>query len=197
VSFPTALASARRCRVLAADEDEFERVAVGALDAIDGRWPFEEARTRLAYGERLRRAGRRVDARTQLQAALALFDELGAGTWADHARRELKASGAKLRPRDQSSHEALTPRELHVALAVASGRTNREVGATLFISPKTVELHLSRVFRKLGLRTRAELIRLYATQPTSSTPADQSDESLRGAAEAHRKVFSGNPVDGA
>ncbi len=184
VSFPTALASARRCRVLAADEDEFERVAVGALDAIDGRWPFEEARTRLAYGERLRRAGRRVDARTQLQAALALFDELGAGAWADHSRRELKASGAKLRPRDQSPHEALTPRELHVALAVASGRTNREVGATLFISPRTVELHLSRVFRKLGLRTRAELIRLYATQPTVSTPADQSDEALRGAAEA-------------
>ena len=99
--------------------------------------------------------------------ALDAFEQLGAQPWAERARRELAASGARLRRRNPSTVDALTPQELQVALAAATGKTNREVGAALFISPKTVEVHLARVYRKLGIHTRAELIRQHAEHPTS------------------------------
>ena len=123
------------------------------------------ARARLAYGERLRRAGRRVDAREQLSDALSTFEGVGAAPWAGQARRQLQASGATLRRRDPNAADVLTPQELQVALYVADGRTNREVAASLFISPKTVELHLSRIYRKLGVRSRTELARVHAATP--------------------------------
>ncbi len=120
---------------------------------------FATARTRLAYGERLRRSGRRIDARVQLNQALGVFERLEAVPWAERARSELRATGERVRARGPATSEELTPQELQVAMLVAGGKTNREVGAQLFLSPKTIEWHLGHVYRKLGIRSRAELAR--------------------------------------
>jgi len=119
---------------------------------------LELARTQLLYGERLRRTRRRAEARTHLAAAADAFAAAGATAWAARARDELIATGARpepARPRGPS----LTPRELQVALVVADGLRNREVAARLFLSEKTVERHLSVVYAKLDVRSRAELVR--------------------------------------
>ncbi len=118
---------------------------------------FEAARTRLLYGERLRRAGRRVDARVQLRAALDEFAASDLLAWADRAAQELDATGATARSRGPVPEEPLTSQETRVALLVAKGQSNKEVAAALFLSPKTVEHHLGSVFRKRGYRSRAEL----------------------------------------
>ena len=119
-----------------------------------GRTPFERARTQLCFGERLRRARRRAEARTQLRAAVAQFDLLGARPWAERARVELRASGETARKRDPTSAEQLTAQELQVARIVANGASNREAAAALFVSPKTIDSHLSSAYRKLGIRSR-------------------------------------------
>jgi DNA-binding CsgD family transcriptional regulator len=163
VAAPLLATLAARCRGLLSGDDEFEQHFLDALalhDLIES--PFAAARTRLCYGERLRRAGRRVDAREHLRAALEVFDRLGALPWAERARSELRASGETLRRRDAFEADQLTPQELQIALQVAEGKTNKEVGAALFLSHKTVEFHLSRIFRKLDLHSRAELIRRVA-----------------------------------
>ncbi len=154
---------ARCCGLLAGDDFEAYFIQAFSSHAAAGD-VFELARTRLCLGERLRRAGRRKDARDELRAALAVFEELGATAWAKRTRAELRATGERLRRRDPTAAEQLTPQELQIALHVAEGKTNRDVGATLFLSPKTVEFHLGRVYRKLGIHSRAELIRLFASQ---------------------------------
>jgi DNA-binding CsgD family transcriptional regulator len=166
VDAPLPSALAKRCRGLLAEADRAERHFEEAL-ALHERVesPFALARTRLCYGERLRRAGRRVEAREQLRRALETFERVGAGPWAERARGELRASGETLRRREPFEAEELTPQELQIALQVAEGKTNKEVGAALFLSHKTVEFHLSRIYRKLDIHSRAELIRLYATEP--------------------------------
>lgn len=116
---------------------------------------FETARTRLAYGARLRRARRRVDARPHLHAALETFENLRAARWAEVAAVELGATGETIKRRAPA--ETLTPQELQVSLLLAEGRTTREVAAALFLSPKTIEYHLRKVYTKLGIRSRAEL----------------------------------------
>jgi DNA-binding NarL/FixJ family response regulator len=131
--------------------------------------PFERARTELCYGERLRRARRRAEARDQLHAALETFQRLGAEPWADRARNELRATGETVR-RDPSASDELTLQELQVALKVAEGATNREAAAAMFLSPKTIEAHLSRIYSKLGVRSRTELAHRFA-QESSATPA--------------------------
>ena len=153
------LAAADRCAGLLADQDEFEASFAQALRLHDRTPdPFERARTQLLFGERLRRAKRKTEAREQLRAALDTFDQLGAAPWADQARRELHASGQTLhRRRDAVGLDQLTPQELQVALIVARGTTNREAAARLFLSPRTIENHLHRVFTKLGVRSRTEL----------------------------------------
>ncbi len=118
---------------------------------------YETARTSLAYGTRLRRARRRADARPHLRSALAVFEKLGARPWADLAAIELEATGETVRRRDQSNAAALTPQELQISLLLAEGKTTREVATALFLSPKTVEYHLRKVYTKLGIRSRAEL----------------------------------------
>jgi DNA-binding CsgD family transcriptional regulator len=156
-------ALAARCDGLVAGDDEFEAFFDDALDLHAASVnPFGKARTRLCYGERLRRAGRRVDARPQLRAALETFDQLEATAWIKRTRRELRATGEKVGRRTAFAGEELTPQELQVALQVAEGKTNREVGAALFLSPKTVEFHLARVYRKLDIGSRAALIRRFA-----------------------------------
>jgi DNA-binding CsgD family transcriptional regulator len=168
---PWLLALTERCRALVA-QDEFEAHFAAALAwHVEAGDVFELARTRLCLGERLRRAGRRKDARAELRPALSVFEELGAAAWVERTRGELRASGEKLRRRDPTAGEQLTPQELQIALHVAEGKTNRDVGATLFLSPKTVEFHLGRVFRKLGVRSRAELIRLLANEASPARPS--------------------------
>ncbi len=108
--------------------------------------------------------GERRRARDQLRAAAELFERLGADWWAERCRRELAASGARLRKIDAATRDELTPQELQVALQVARGQTNREIAQTLFLSPKTVEFHLTRIYRKLGLNARAELVERFADQ---------------------------------
>jgi DNA-binding CsgD family transcriptional regulator len=159
-----ALAAAARCEGLLASDESFDDAFAEALarhEDLPSR--VAEARTQLCYGERLRRVRRRRDARDQLRAALATFEAVGAVPWANRARAELEATGEKIPRRDPTAPEKLTPQELQIALQVAEGKTNREVAAALFLSPKTVEHHLTHVYRKLELHSRAELIRLFAT----------------------------------
>jgi DNA-binding CsgD family transcriptional regulator len=155
---PWALARAARCRGLLAPDDELEREFGEAL-RLHAQTPdvFEAARTRLAYGARLRRAGQRVLARDELRAATEVFDGLGAAPWSELARAELAATGETARKRDVSTLDQLTPQELQIALLLAGGRTTREAAASMFLSPKTIEYHLRNVYRKLGVNTRADL----------------------------------------
>jgi DNA-binding CsgD family transcriptional regulator len=150
------------CRALLSDDErESERLFLAALDAhVNASRPFERARTELAYGEFLRRARRRVEARDHLRAALDAFETLGATLWAERARVELRASGQTARKRDPSTRNTLTEQELQIARFVAEGRTNREVAAQLFLSPRTIDFHLRNVYRKLGITSRTALARL-------------------------------------
>ncbi|HEY8584453.1 MAG TPA: helix-turn-helix transcriptional regulator, partial [Capillimicrobium sp.] len=158
-------AAAARCRAMLVDEDAVEAQIAEALRWHEGLdMPFERARTELILGERLRRARRRADARDPLQAALTAFERLGAEPWAARARTELRATGGRAADHEAGLIEELTPHELQVALLVAEGRTNREVGAALFLSPKTIEHHLSAIYRKLGLRSRTQLAALLSDE---------------------------------
>src|SRR5262249_12027703 len=168
---PWALATAARCQALLADEDSFDDAFAAALFLHhDLPSEFERARTQLCYGERLRRAGRRVDARGHLTAALDTFDRLSARGWAERARRELKATGITARPRnDAGTLDALTPMELRVVLTVVDGATVREAANHMFLSHKTIEAHLTHAYRKLGVHNRAQLATMIArdTLPTA------------------------------
>ena len=148
------------CRALAAPPATPTPTFEAAIDVLDQARPLDRARIQLHYGEHLRRERRRVDARTHLRAAFEGFDRLGAAPWAERARRELRASGETARKRDVSPLAELTPQELQVARLVGDGATNKAVAAQLFVSPKTVEYHLRKVFAKLGIASRAELIRI-------------------------------------
>jgi DNA-binding CsgD family transcriptional regulator len=151
-----------RCRaVLAPDAEEADLRFREALRHHDLRAaPYERARTQLAYGERLRRDRRRIEARIQLRSALATFEGIGTMLWAERARGELRATGETARKRDPSTLDDLTPQELRVARLVASGASNKDVAAQLFVSRRTVEYHLGKVFVKLGVSSRAELARV-------------------------------------
>ncbi len=132
---------------------------VRALEAADpgGDRPFFRARIRLNLGEQLRRQGHRIEAREHLREAIDTFDRLGASGWAERARQELRASGETARKRTPETLDSLTPQELQVARIVADGATYKEAAATLFLSPKTIEFHLAKVYRKLGISSKREL----------------------------------------
>jgi DNA-binding CsgD family transcriptional regulator len=155
-----ALAATARCRGLLADEKGFAQHFGEALSGHDN--PFEAARTMLCFGERLRRVGRRVEARENLQAALRTLQRLGARPWAERARGELRAAGGRS-GRRQTVSEHLTSQELRVALVVAQGSTNRATAEALFLSTKTIEFHLRNIYRKLGIGSRTELVRAILT----------------------------------
>lgn len=153
---PWSLARAARVRgVVDESEEAFERSLQWHAETLD---VFERARTQLAYGAWLRRARRRIDARVQLRAAVEAFDQLGAAGWADQAAMELKATGETARRRVPSTADELTPQERQIALLLADGQSIREVAARLFLSPKTVEYHLRKVYTKLGIHSRTELV---------------------------------------
>jgi DNA-binding CsgD family transcriptional regulator len=148
-----------RCRgIMASVAEEAELCFQEALRHHDYRvQPYERARTQLAYGERLRRDRRRIQARIQLRAALDTFEGIGAMLWAQRSRDELRATGETARRREASTLDDLTPQELRVARLVASGASNKDVAAQLFLSRRTVEYHLGKVFIKLGVSSRAQL----------------------------------------
>jgi DNA-binding CsgD family transcriptional regulator/tetratricopeptide (TPR) repeat protein len=149
------------CRaIVAATPDEAEAHFQAAIERLDVARPLDRARIQLHYGEHLRRERRRIDSRGHLRAAFEAFERFGAEPWADRARRELRATGETARKRDLSPLAQLTPQELQVARLVGEGATNKGVAAQLFVSPKTVEYHLRKVFDKLGIASRAELIRI-------------------------------------
>ncbi len=148
-----------RCRGLTATDDEtaaqeFEAALAAQADPPD---TFETARTHLLYGARLRRSGQRVKAREQLRTAHDAFAEMDLTAWVQRAANELAATGAKPRTRRPQPNEPLTSQETQIALHAAKGMSNKEIAAALFLSPKTVEHHLSSVYRKRGFRSRAEL----------------------------------------
>ena len=122
-------------------------------------------------GEVLRRQRKRIEARQVLAEALNTFDRLGAVPWAGRAQIELAATGEKARKRDVAGTRDLTSQELQIALAVTQGATNREAAAQLFLSPRTVEAHLSSAYRKLGARSRTELVRMFANEMPPSEPS--------------------------
>jgi DNA-binding CsgD family transcriptional regulator len=166
-SQPWAHAVAHRCRALVSDDacaEAHYRAAVAGHQQ-DGR-PFEQARTHLVYGEWLRRRRRRGDARFHLSAAHQTFAELGAPTWAQRAATELAATGTA--PAGRPAQPAgmlsrLTPQELQVVQLAAGGLSNRDIGAQMFLSPRTVGYHLYKAYPKLGVGSRSELARLLTT----------------------------------
>jgi DNA-binding NarL/FixJ family response regulator len=115
------------------------------------------ARARLCYGEWLRRNGRRAEAGTQLRAAFDAFAAMGANAFAERARRELEATGEKVRVQRDEPFDELTPQEHQIAQLARTRRTNPEIGAELFLSARTVEWHLHNIFSKLGISSRHEL----------------------------------------
>ena len=129
------------------------------------------ARARLSYGEWLRRENRRVDAREQLRSAYDKFASMGAEGFADRARRELLATGEKVRKRRDDTRDELTPQEEHIARLAERGRTNPEIAAALFISPRTVEWHLGKVFDKLGISSRKGLQDALPSRDREAAPA--------------------------
>ena len=163
LAWPRAVAT--RARAILAGGSEADCLFEAALDL----WPdgFEGGRTRLCWAESLRRRRQLTRSRVQSTAAAETFDRLGALSWAARARAEMRAGGARPRPAAPGPLSALTPQELQVATVIAQGHSNKEAASALFMSPKTVEHHLSRVYTKLGLRSRTELARLMAKKATA------------------------------
>ncbi|HXW79108.1 MAG TPA: LuxR C-terminal-related transcriptional regulator, partial [Acidimicrobiales bacterium] len=152
---------ARSRALLAEPADVAELLFLEALRyQTEQTQPFERARTALAYGEFLRREQRKMEARAQLRDALTTFEGLSTPVWAERARAELEATGLTVRKRSESIIDTLTPQELRIAKLVAGGASNRGVASQLFLSPKTVEYHLRKVFLKLSVSTRVQLANL-------------------------------------
>lgn len=159
---PWSLARAGRafglCEPDAAAEAHFRTALVLHAQTPD---MFETARTELAFGARLRRQRRRVEARPFLRSSLRTFEALGAQPWADKAAQELRATGESVHRRESNVMDDLTSQERQIAQLLAQGRTTREAAAALFISPKTVEYHLRHVYLKLDIRSRAALAEIF------------------------------------
>ena len=165
-----------RSRALVSEGQDAEHRYAEAVKRL-GRTKLrpELARAHLLYGEWLRRELRRSEARRQLRAAYDLFAAMGAEAFAERARRELLATGETVRKREVHTHTELTSQEEHIARLARDGRTNPEIAAELFISARTVEWHLRKVFAKLGITSRMGLHDALRTRgknaPSSSLPA--------------------------
>jgi DNA-binding CsgD family transcriptional regulator len=147
-----------RCEALLGQRD-WDEAYSEATEHAPAVPPLQRARTELLYGEWLRRERRRTDARGHLRAALDLFRQLGAAPWAGRAEAELRATGETVRKSEPGALGRLTPQERKIVDLVTDGLTNREIAAQLYLSPRTVDYHLRKVFTKLGIASRAELVR--------------------------------------
>ena len=153
-----ALGLAARSEALLVEDQRAEKLYVYAIERLGRtRIRADLARAHLLYGEWLRRERRRLDARRQLRTAHDLFSDFGMEAFAERARVELEATGEHARRRTVDTVDQLTPQEAQISRLVAQGNTNREIAAHLFISPSTVEYHLRKVFRKLGVKSRTQL----------------------------------------
>jgi DNA-binding CsgD family transcriptional regulator len=155
-----ALGVEARCRALLADGDGAEGLYREAIDRLGrSRIRAELARAYLLYGEWLRRENRRLDARDQLRIASRLFTSMGMKAFAERAARELLATGETVRKRTLETGDQLTPQEAQIARLAGDGLSNPEIGTRMFLSPRTIEYHLHKVFAKLGVTSRAQLSR--------------------------------------
>jgi DNA-binding CsgD family transcriptional regulator len=163
---------AARCRALMSEGEAAERLYQEGIERL-GRTRLrpELARAHLLYGEWLRRENRRVDARAQLRTAHGLFTGIGMEAFAERAGRELQATGETVRKRRAETRDELTAQEAQIARLARDGLSNPEIGARLFLSPRTVEWHLRKVFSKLGIRSRLELARALPTSDSELLPA--------------------------
>jgi DNA-binding CsgD family transcriptional regulator len=153
-----ALGILARTRALVSEGDAADSLYREAVERLERtRMRVELARARLLYGEWLRLEHRRVDAREHLRAAHDAFSGSGAEAFAERARRELLATGETVSRQAAATRDVLTPQEDQIAVLAAEGQTNPEIGAQLFISPRTVEYHLRKVFTNLGISSRKEL----------------------------------------
>jgi DNA-binding NarL/FixJ family response regulator len=143
---------------LLASDDDAEALYRDAIDCLGStRIRPQLARSHLVYGEWLRRQNRRVDARRSLRAAHELFLEMGMEAFAGRARRELLATGETVRRRTVETLHDLTAQEIQIATLAREGMTNPEIGSQLYLSSRTVEWHLRKVFTKLGIASRRQL----------------------------------------
>jgi DNA-binding CsgD family transcriptional regulator len=159
-------------RALLSDGRDAEPLYCEAVERLErSRGVVHLARARLLYGEWLRRENRRVDARDQLRAAHEMFSSIGAEGFAERARRELAATGETVRKRTVETLDELTTQEAQIARLAAQGQTNPEIAAQLFLSARTVEYHLHKVFTKLGISSRKELRRALPGAEHAAAPA--------------------------
>jgi DNA-binding CsgD family transcriptional regulator len=167
-----ALGIEARCRALLSEGKTADHLYQEAIDRLGrGRLRTELARAHLLYGEWLRREHRRVDARKHLHTAYEMLVEIGMEAFAERARKELQASGEKVRKRTVETRDDLTPQERQVARLARDGLTNREIAAQLFLSTRTVEYHLHKVFAKLGIGARMGLHDALADKDREAAPA--------------------------
>jgi len=161
-----------RSRALLSEAERAEGLHKEAIERLRRtRLHPELARAHLLYGEWLRREGRRLDAREQLRTAHDIFAAIGMEAFAERARHELLATGEKVRKRSDETRDQLTPQEEQIARLAREGLTNPEIGAQLFISPRTVEWHLRKVFTKLGIHSRRELANAMPSSDSQLVPA--------------------------
>jgi DNA-binding CsgD family transcriptional regulator len=153
--------------------EPLDRQAIEALQRTRVR--VELARVQLLYGEWLRRQRRQLDAREQLRIAHESFTEFGMQAFAERARVELEATGERARKRNVETRNDLTPQEAQICRLAAEGASNQEIAAQLFISPSTVDYHLRKAFRKLGLKSRHQLKRHLQPGPQAEPAARSSD----------------------
>jgi ATP/maltotriose-dependent transcriptional regulator MalT len=169
-----ALGVEARSRALLSEGEVAEslyREAIARLSRTRARSAL--ARAHVVYGEWLRRERRRADAREQLRIAHRMYSEIGMNGFAERARRELMATGETVRKRSPETRDSLTAQEVQIARLAAEGCSNPEIGAQLFISPRTVEWHLRGVFMKLGISSRKEL-HAKALDPRTAAPTTDS-----------------------